>query len=366
MTGGLAKMSDPATIPYEKQSEADGTRSCGAACLSMVYRSLGKDVPQAEIWPLIAKPNRFGAVSSTTYLMAQDAINRGFRAVALQARHPLQTLRLCRESGVRAILNHRPQAGSQKGHYSVLVDVLEHDVILHDPAYGPSRRVAHAELLALWQPGSPDSEISGFVLIAIAAPEALSARACEFCQVPFPAGAECPRCKKPVVLMPDEPLGCANTACIARMWNYICCPNCDQAFTFSVNTSSPEAAPTQMDASSPRAQAPPADPLNFGPLFAEIDKFSAFILSLPGAADHAAIKQHLDVVRQQKEKMILAKTEALARQASSTADLAVFEKSLKENRESHAKRMEELNAQAPPLDGNALGRALLKSVGFVD
>jgi hypothetical protein len=359
-------MSDPATIPYERQSDSDGTRSCGAACLSMVYRSLGKDVPQTEIWPVIAKPNRFGAVSSTTYLMAQDAINRGFRAVVLQARHPLQILRLCRESGARAILNHRPRADSPTGHYSVLVDVLERDAILHDPAYGPSRRVSHAELLALWQPGSPDSEISGFVLIAIAAPKPPSARACEFCHVPFPAGAECPRCKKPVVLLPDEPLGCANTACIARMWNYICCPYCDQAFTFSADASLPSGVSPHPGASSPGSQAPGADPLNFDKLFAEIDKFSAFILCLPGAADNTDIKQHFDHVKQQKEKMILAKAEALARQADDAARMANFEKSLKEKKEAHAKRMEELNAQAPPLDGNALGRALLKSIGFVD
>src|ERR1700722_14733148 len=94
-------------IPFEKQSDPETTRMCGAACLSMVYRSFGKEVPQAEIWPAISKPNRFGGVSSITHLMAQDAINRGFSAVAIQARHPLQVLRLCRETGTRAILNHR-------------------------------------------------------------------------------------------------------------------------------------------------------------------------------------------------------------------------------------------------------------------
>lgn len=364
-------MSDPATIPYERQSDTDGIRSCGAACLSMVYRSFGKDVPQAEIWPLIAKPNRFGAVSSTTYLMAQDAINRGFRAVALQARHPLQTLRLCRESGVRAILNHRPQAGSPRGHYSVLVDVLEHDAILHDPAYGPLRRFSHAELLELWQPRSVDSEISGFVLIAIAARRELNARTCEFCHVPFPAGVECPRCRKPVRLLPDEPLGCANTACIARMWNYICCPYCDQAFMFTTGaTASPGVSsyppPQQTGASSPESPAAPTDPLNFDPLFAKIDKFSAFILNLPGLAGNPDISHHLDLVNQQKEKLILAKAEALARQASATSALADFSESLKQKKEAHAKRMDELNSQAPPLDGNALGRALLKRIGFVD
>jgi hypothetical protein len=361
-------MSDPAAIPYERQSDTDGTRSCGAACLSMVYRSLGKDVPQTEIWPVIAKPNRFGAVSSTTYLMAQDAINRGFRAVALQARHPLQTLRLCRESGVRAILNHRPQVGSSTGHYSVLVDVTDRDAVLHDPADRPLRRVSHDQLLELWQPRSADSEISGFVLIAIAAPKTSSARSCEFCHVPFPAGVECPRCRKQVRLLPDEPLGCANTACIARMWNYICCPYCDQAFMFTAGASaSPGASPhpsaQQTGASSP---ASPSDPLNFDPLFAKIDKFSAFIMGLPGVADRPDIQHHLDLVKQQKEKLTLAKMEALARQASAADQMAIFEQSLKEKKEAHAKRMEELNVQAPPLDGNALGHALLKSIGFVD
>src|SRR5579863_4527194 len=94
-------------VPYEKQPEPQTYRGCGAACLSMVYKSFGKEIPEAEIWPLIAKPNRFGSVSSTTHLMARHAISQGLNAVAIQARHPIQVLRLCREAGIRAILNHR-------------------------------------------------------------------------------------------------------------------------------------------------------------------------------------------------------------------------------------------------------------------
>jgi hypothetical protein len=54
---------------------------CGAASLSMVYRSFGKDVAQAQIWPAIGKQNRFGSFAATTHLMAQDALRRGFAAV---------------------------------------------------------------------------------------------------------------------------------------------------------------------------------------------------------------------------------------------------------------------------------------------
>src|SRR5579863_1352097 len=92
------------SVPFESQSDPQIRRDCGAACLSMVYRSLGKTVAPAEIWPAIAKENRFGSVSSTTHLMAKDALSRGFAAVAFQVSSPLQALRLCSESGIRAIL----------------------------------------------------------------------------------------------------------------------------------------------------------------------------------------------------------------------------------------------------------------------
>src|SRR5580704_4148951 len=96
-----------AVIPYERQSDPQTSRRCGAACLSMVYRSFGKEIPQDEIWPAVAKQNRFGSLASTTHLMARDALSRGFSALAFQARHPLQALLLCRNAGIRAILNHR-------------------------------------------------------------------------------------------------------------------------------------------------------------------------------------------------------------------------------------------------------------------
>jgi hypothetical protein len=211
------------TIPYEAQFDPQVKRTCGAACLSMVYRSFGKDVAQAEIWPAVAKQNRLGSLASTTYLMAQDALSRGFAAIAVQAQHPLQALRLCRDHGIRAILNHRLKQDVATGHYTVLVDIDDKNVVVHDPSYGPSRCLSHAELLELWQPRFPSSEIIGYVLIGIAAqPPALSA--CELCRTPIPATVECPKCKKNVRLRPaalcvrERPawLGCGITFAVRR------------------------------------------------------------------------------------------------------------------------------------------------------
>src|SRR5487761_2700099 len=224
-------MSAPSfTIPYEKQIDPQNKRGCGAACLSMVYKSFGKDVPQASVWPLIAKPNRFGAISSTTHLMALHAMSQGLSALAVQARHPIQALGLCRDAGIRVILNHRLEPGTQAGHYTVFVDMDDKSVVLHDPFFGPARRVSHAELLELWQPSSPNSEIVGNIMIGIAAAPP-PVPACEFCHTTIPPLVDCPKCGKTMAMAPAALLGCVRDGCIARMWNYLACPWCDSLFS---------------------------------------------------------------------------------------------------------------------------------------
>ena len=68
-------------IPYQRQSGPQSSRTCGAACLAMVYRSFGKAVAESEIWPVVAKPNLSGSIASTTHLMTRDALGRGLCAI---------------------------------------------------------------------------------------------------------------------------------------------------------------------------------------------------------------------------------------------------------------------------------------------
>jgi hypothetical protein len=363
-----------AAIPYEKQSDPQSNRTCGAACLSMVYRSFGKEVPQGKIWPAIAKENRFGSMASTTHLMAGDALNRGFSAIAMQAAHPLQTLRLCRESGIRAVINHRLNPNVPTGHFTVLVDIDDTSVVLHDPFVGPSRRLSHGELLELWQPRFPNSEIVGSILIGIAynPPEV---PACEFCHAAIPLNIECPNCKKPVGLQPGGLLGCISNGCIARMWNYICCPACDYTWTFGLQPSATEAATSPVGASraavsNPLAsEAQPAPSakqaaMTFDRLFAELDKFCNHIISIPAAANHPEIKQQLDFITSSKDKLRVAQAESSFHLKAHQEQLAKQAGEAKQREAAHRKKMEEVNRPAPPLDGNALGHALLKNLGF--
>lgn len=346
-------------ILYEKQSEELTGRACGAACLSMAYRSFGKQVAQTEIWPAIAKQNRFGAISSTTHLMAKDAVTRGFRAIAFQARHNLQVLWLCRQSGIRAILNHRVQPDSPAGHYSVLVDIDGGQVVLHDPLFGAARRLSHAELLQLWLP-APNSEIAGNVLIAIAPIADAEASSCEYCHTPLPLSVGCPRCNQPVGFQPGIVMGCVRDGCIARMWNWVCCPACDCVFSLRDGET---AGPSVAKAAAPEPDSTAAPAVDIAKLFAEIDKFTNHVLSIPVAANNPDIKKKLELVAASKEQFKTAHAAELARRAAVLGQLAALQEKTKQQRAAQLKKIEELNAPKP-LDGNALCAAMLKNLGF--
>lgn len=348
----------PQTIPFEAQADRQVRRDCGAACLRMVYGSFGKDVAQAEIWEAIAGPNRAGTISSTTYRMTKDALARGLHAIAFQARHPLQALRLCRDSGARVILNQRPTAESSGGHYSVMVDIDDQEIVLHDPFYGPSRHLPVAELLDLWRPAPMNSEIAGFVLIAIAA-EVPTPAPCWLCHAPVPGAAICPRCKQAVALQPSAALGCINSVCVARMWNYICCPYCDLGFTFGTESPTREAAPA-----TPSASAEPA-PQDFTRMFAEIDKFVSQVLTIPGAAEHPRIQKQLELLAASTDTLKTAAGKAVEHRKAFHMQLAQAAEAQKQSQEAHQKNLAELNTPSAPLDGDALGRALMKNLGFI-
>lgn len=346
------------TIPFETQENLQTNRGCGAACLNMVYKSFGKDVPQSEIWPLIAKQNRFGSIASTTHLMALHAIGQGLNAVVIQARHPIQVLRLCREAGIRAILNHRPRPDVATGHYTVLVDIDDKVVVVRDPAFGPSHTLFHAELTRLWQPQSANSEIAGNVVIGIAA-KPVAIGACEFCHTTIPSRVDCPRCKKAVGLSPAAMLACIRDGCIARMWNYVACPACDFMWSFNEAGTSTGDMPRIAPAESPAMAIP-----DLNKAFAQLDKFCAHVLSIPGAANFPDLKTHMAFLQRTKDQIRLEQTNELMAIKARLDRLTAASEETKKKVEAQRKRQEELNAPLPPLDCNALSAALLKNLGF--
>jgi hypothetical protein len=108
----------------------------------------------------------------------------------------------------------------------------------------------------------------------------------------------------------------------------------------------------------------PHDQPNFEPVFGELDKFCSHILSLPVVAAHPEIKQQLDFILASKEKLKLAQAEDRVHRQTSEDQLLRMQADVAERQEAHRKKMEELETPSPPLNGEALSRALLKSLGL--
>jgi hypothetical protein len=340
-------------IPYEKQVDLQNGRMCGAAALSMVYRSYAKSVAQAEVWPHIAKHNRFGSLTAATHLITKDALKRGFAALAIQTANPLMVLRRCQDHGIRVILNHRLQEEVATGHYTVLVDIDDDSVLLHDPYYGPSRHVAHANLLDLWRPRYLNAEIAGNVLIGIA-PEGEALPACSLCGAAIPPHVSCPRCGEAVPLQPAALLGCLGAECPGRMWRHIYCPFCDHALALGRGDAQEHPAPGSEE---------DADRLN--ELAAAIDKFTNLILSFPQLAGHPEVRHYVDLLQESKGQQKMAQSEVLYHRKVHEAQTAQLVRKSRAQEAAFLKKQEEMAKPAPPLDGNALGQSLAKDLGLL-
>jgi hypothetical protein len=342
-----------AAIPYENQADPHGGRLCGAASLSMVYRSLGVPATQQEIWTKIARQHAHGSAVGSTYLMAQDALNRGLAAVAVQARNPVQALRRCQEAGIHAILNHRLKEDVSTGHYTVLVEVGKQDVVLHDPLYGPSRHVPQADLLDLWRPRYVNAEIVGNVLVGIA-PRQEESVTCPACQSPIPQSIPCPGCGQPVPLQPAALLGCMSPGCPARLWDGICCPFCDH-----VRRAGTELEPT------PPGVAPSDESATIDRAFAELDKFVQLLLSEPSFAARPDLQEQVNFLKGGKARFQEALAERDLHMKQRQTRLEQLQKECQEHRAAQERAQAERNQPAPTPDGNALGLALVKKAGLI-
>ena len=154
------------------------------------------------------------------------------------------------------------------------------------------------------------------------------------------------------------------------MWNFVCCPACDYMWTFNAQAGPTAASMAgvasrpELSAGAPAVSAAEPAQLNLSRLFGELDKFCNHILSLPVAAARPEIKQQIDFIIASKEKLKLAQAEALAHRQARRQQLAKMQEAAKQTEDAHRERMEELHTQSPPLDGEALRRALLKNLGF--
>jgi len=236
--GGGARVA----IPYVRQESA---WTCGAASLGMVYRSLGADYSQAEIWSAIAAPGPLDSSGVALHRLGRDALERGFAAVVVQAADPWAAVVACDRGGVRVIVNQPLTRGSPRRHYAVLAGVAGDGVTLHDPTHGPDQRFAKDDWLGLWgtRAGNPEARINAFVAIGRPDP---APSTCPDCTATFPGAVPCPGCSRAIPLRPAAALGCPGRSCRSRLWRRLYCPHCDRTLT-TLDADRPPGAPPLED-----------------------------------------------------------------------------------------------------------------------
>ena len=205
-------------MPYEAQLD---DHACGAACLCMVYRSLGLACDQAEVRAAVTRDRR-GRPRCWTHLLCQDVLRRGMAGVIVQAKEPWEALRRCHVHSLRVVLHLRMTVHTSAGHYCVLAGIDEKSVTLHDPLAGPERVLGREELLVLW---GARGEVAGQVFLAVG--KHRLSTACPICGSSLSPNVACPLCRESVTLQPDAALGCADDSCAGRLWRACFCPWCD-------------------------------------------------------------------------------------------------------------------------------------------
>ena len=224
-----------AEIPYEKQLDITGLRTCGAASLNMIYKSYGVDIPQISIWNVIRTPDTNNSYFAKSNRLAMDAILRGFTATIFRAIEPISAIRMIIDSGSQVVMNHRLNSETGIGHFTVALSIDEENVFFHDPEKGPNKRKSINQIKHLFMPQFSPCEITGNIVIAITQNKQTPVK-CHNCGNPIQALRKCPNCKIEVPIIPISEIGCFEQSCkSSRLWETIICPFCDMPLILNNN-----------------------------------------------------------------------------------------------------------------------------------
>ena len=127
-------------VPYLSQTEA----MCGGAAVAMLFRYWGDTHADIQQFATLAD-KRAGGIAEQALV---DAVKRrGWRTLRFAGSIALLGEQLHRGRPVVILIQDRPG----RYHFVVVTGVTDTEVIVHDPAWGPSRQVAVRRLLRDWR-----------------------------------------------------------------------------------------------------------------------------------------------------------------------------------------------------------------------
>src|SRR5712671_1020868 len=135
------------TVPYLPQTDA----LCGGAAAAMVFRYWGDTHADIEQFaPLVDR--RAGGIADDVLVRAIE--ERGWRPRRFVGSVRLLAEQIENSRPVIILLADRSQKRGRPtfpvDHYLVVTGVEEDAIVVHDPAWGPARRIAVADLMRAW------------------------------------------------------------------------------------------------------------------------------------------------------------------------------------------------------------------------
>jgi hypothetical protein len=128
-------------VPYVPQSEA----LCGAAAAAMVFRYWGDAHAGVEPFEHLVDA-RAGGIADGVLIHA--IAERGWNTLRIAGSIDALREQIANRHPVIILLQDRPN----RYHYLVVVGIEPNAIVVHDPAWGPTRRIAIADLIRLWRP----------------------------------------------------------------------------------------------------------------------------------------------------------------------------------------------------------------------
>lgn len=128
-------------VPFLPQTEA----LCGGAAVSMVFRYWGDAHADAGQFAALVD-RRAGGIADDVLVGAVS--QRGWQAARLVG--SIETLEAQLSAGRPIVILVADRRS--RYHYLVVTGIEDAHVVVHDPAWGPSRRMPKTELLRVWQP----------------------------------------------------------------------------------------------------------------------------------------------------------------------------------------------------------------------
>jgi hypothetical protein len=149
------------TVPYIKQPR--NSAKCGAACAAMIIKHYaGTTVNMDDIWQQIsAESPELQREYCRTYKIGAYISQNHFRCSSIKYLSLKELLDFCNANGIAPIINHKSFENIKVGHFSIVRNIVDSDVIISDPENAGRTVVPLHRLELMAKKNGNDDEVGG-------------------------------------------------------------------------------------------------------------------------------------------------------------------------------------------------------------